>query len=180
MTEEGFGWLLVLVQIPAQPSRHRVAAWRELRRAGAVPVSPGTWVVPALPVFQPALDRASELARRGDGTVTIVDAAPRDPDGAALFKEAFMSARAEEWAEFTADCGKFEDEIAREIAKEKFTLAELEEEEQSLERLRRWYRELKSRDVLHLPHAEEAAVRLSQCGKTLDDYAVLVYGVVLP
>ncbi|WP_427131262.1 Chromate resistance protein ChrB [Pseudarthrobacter sp. S9] len=45
---------------------------------------------------------------------------------------------------------------------------------------RRWYRELKSRNVLHLPHAEEAAVRLSRCSKTLDDYAARVYGVVLP
>ncbi|MGR0161003.1 hypothetical protein [Paenarthrobacter nitroguajacolicus] len=38
-------WLLILVQVPAQPSWHRVAVWR----AGAVPLSPGTWLLPAHP-----------------------------------------------------------------------------------------------------------------------------------
>jgi hypothetical protein len=143
-------------------------------------MSPGTWLVPALPVFEPALSRAAELALRGGGTLTPVDASPRDGAGTDLFREAFTAARVEEWTEFVADCGKFEDEIAKEIAKEKFSLVELEEEEQSLERLRRWYRELKSRDVLHVPQADEAASRLSQCSEILDGYAARVYAVVLP
>ncbi len=40
-----------------------------------------------------------------------------------------------------------------EIATEKFTLAELDEEEQSLERLRRWHREVTLRDVFGVPSA---------------------------
>ncbi|WP_427135615.1 Chromate resistance protein ChrB [Pseudarthrobacter sp. S9] len=177
---EDFGWLLVLVQVPAQPSRHRVAVWRELRRAGAVPVSHGTWVLPALPAFESALGRAGELAERGSGTLTVVDAAPRNEAGMALFREAFAAARAEEWTEFTADCGKFEAEIAREFAKSKFTFGELEEEEQSLERLRRWYRDLKSRDVLRLPQADTAQEHLTRCTGALENYAQRVYETVLP
>ncbi len=180
VSNEDFGWLLVLVQVPAQPSRHRVAVWRELRRAGAVPVSHGTWVLPALPPFETALARAGELAERGSGTLTVVDASPRDDAGTALFRDAFAAARAEEWTEFIADCGKFEDEIAREIAKSKFTFGELEEEEQSLERLRRWYRELKSRDVLRLPLADTAREQLSGCTAALEGYAQQVYQTVLP
>lgn len=180
VTMEDFGWLLVLVQIPAQPSRHRVAVWRELRRAGAVPVSHGTWVLPALPAFESALGRAGELATRGSGTLTVVDAAPRDDAGKALLREAFAAARAEEWAEFIADCGKFEDEIAREIARSKFTFGELEEEEQSLERLRRWYRDLKSRDVLRLAQAATAQEHLTRCTTALEGYAQQVYETVLP
>lgn len=180
VSEVNFSWLLVLVQVPADPSRHRVAVWRELRRAGAVPISPGTWVLPALPIFDAALERTKELAVRGSGTVTVIDAAPRDQAGTALFREAFMAARAEEWAEFSADCGKFEDEIAREITKSKFTFGELEEEEQSLERLRRWYRELKTRDVLHLAQADTAQEHLTRCINALEGYAQQVYEAVLP
>lgn len=180
VTMEDFGWLLVLVQVPAQPSRHRVAVWRELRRAGAVPVSHGTWVLPALPAFESALGRAGELAERGSGTLTVVDAAPRNDAGKALLREAFAAARAEEWAEFIADCGKVEDEIAREIAKSKFTFGELEEEEQSLERLRRWYRDLKSRDVLRLSQAATAQEHLTRCTTALEGYAQQVYETVLP
>ena len=31
-----------MVRIPAEPSRHRVAVWRELRRTGAIPLGPTT------------------------------------------------------------------------------------------------------------------------------------------
>ncbi|MCZ2404725.1 chromate resistance protein ChrB [Paenarthrobacter sp. Z7-10] len=180
MTEEDYTWFLILVQIPAQPSRHRVAVWRELRRTGAVPVSPGTWALPALPAFETALERARELAKRGSGTLTVIDAAPRDEAGAELLRTAFSEAREEEWKEFIADCGKFDAEIAREVAKSNFTFGELEEEEQSLDRLRRWYRELKSRDVLRLPQADVAQDHLSRCVSVLDDYAQQVYETVLP
>lgn len=171
-------WVLALVQLPSEPSRHRVAVWRELRKAGAVPVSPGTWALPAGPTFQPALDRARELARNGGGTFAVIDAFPRDESSTSLIRDAFTAARVDEWGEFMADCGKFGAEIAREIAKAKFTFAELEEEEQSLERLRRWFRDLKKRDVLALPEAQTAEERLDECGSLLDGYAEQVYEVV--
>ncbi|MFJ4028382.1 Chromate resistance protein ChrB [Paenarthrobacter sp. NPDC089989] len=178
MIEKDIAWILLLVQVPAQPSRHRVAVWRELRKTGAVPLSPGTWVLPAHPAFEEGLGRVQQLVDKGSGTWTVVDAVPRG-DGGSAFRDAFVAARADEWAEFAADCGKFEQEIAKEISRKKFTLAELEEEEQSLERLRRWFRELKSRDVLRLPQASEAADRLAQCSADLDGFAELVYEATL-
>ncbi len=175
MVTKDVKWVLVLIQLPAEPSRHRVAVWRELRKAGAVPVSSGVWAVPAGPVFQPALDRAGDLCRTGGGTFAVIDAVPRDAASTAMIRDTFAAARLDEWAEFIADCGKFAQEIAREIGQEKFTFGELEEEEQSLERLRRWYRDLKKRDVLGLPEAEAAEQRLLACSATLDDYAERVY-----
>jgi hypothetical protein len=171
-------WLMVLVQLPPQPSKYRVAVWRELRRGAAVPVAAGAWAVPAVAAFQPFLDRAAALCREGGGTFTVMDVVPHDADGEALLRDAFAAARLDEWAEFDGDCGKFEDEIAREIAKEKFTFAELEEEEQSLDRLRRWYRDLKRRDVLELPQADAAADRVRQCEGVLEDYATRVYAAM--
>lgn len=177
MTEE-FTWVLVLVHLPAEPSRHRVAVWRELRKAGAVPVSAGVWALPSAPAFQAGLERAGELCRKGGGTFAVIDASPRDEASTAMIRDAFTAARIDEWAEFDADCGKFEAEIAREIAKEKFTFGELEEEEQSLDRLRRWYRDLKKRDVLELPEATMAEKRLRGCVEILDGYAEQVYQVM--
>ena len=43
--------------------------------------------------------------------------------------------------------GSVSPSLRREIRNEKFTLAELDEEEQNVDRLRRWHRELRSRDV---------------------------------
>lgn len=167
-----------MVQLPAEPSRHRVAVWRGLRKAGAVPISAGTWALPALPAFQSALDRAEELCRRGGGRLAIIDASPRGEESAALIHDAFKAARVDEWAEFEADCGKYEAEIAKEIRTQKFTFGELEEEEQSLERLRRWQADLMKRDVLHLPEAVHAANRLRGCESLLEGYAEMVYEVM--
>lgn len=175
---ENIDWVLILPQVPSEPSRHRVAVWRQLRKAGAVPVSPGVWAVPAGPAFQADLSRAGELARKGGGTFAVIDASPRDQASAAMIRDAFTAVRVDEWAEFTADCGKFEAEIAKEIQNRKFTFAELEEKEQSLERLRRWYRDLKRRDVLELPEAKAADARLRACVAVLDGYAEQVYQAV--
>ena len=167
-----------MAQLPKEPSRHRVALWRELRKAGAVPVSAGTWGMPAGPAFQPAIERAREVCEKGGGRLAVIDASPRDPDSLAMIHDAFKAARLDEWTEFEADCGKFEAEIVREIDKKKFTFGELEEEEQSLERLRRWHQDLMKRDVLELAEATQAQVRLQGCVGLLEGYAEMVYDVM--
>src|SRR6266508_3858357 len=152
----GMRWVIVVIRLPAGPSRHRVAIWRELRHLGALTLAPGTWAVPATPAFQPGIGRAGELARRADGKMLVLDADPHDETTGAL--------------------------LAAELAKEqrlgKLTLAELEEEEHSLERLRRWWRDLKARDAFSLPEATGAEQRLKGCEQLLDDYADRVYQAV--
>src|SRR5215468_6288915 len=39
-------WRVITYRLPAEPSRHRVAVWRELRRLGAVALQQGTWAIP--------------------------------------------------------------------------------------------------------------------------------------
>jgi len=174
----GMRWVIVVIRLPAGPSRHRVAIWRELRHLGALTLAPGTWAVPATPAFQPGIGRAGELARRADGKMLVLDADPHDETTGALLAAEFTSARQEEWAEFVADCGKYEAELAKEQRLGKLTLAELEEEEHSLERLRRWWRDLKARDAFSLPEATGAEQRLKGCEQLLDDYADRVYQAV--
>ncbi|MEV4146036.1 Chromate resistance protein ChrB [Amycolatopsis sp. NPDC049691] len=168
-------WSVLVVRVPAEPSRHRVAVWRELRRAGALSLGQGVWAVPDVPVFADGVARVIELAGRGDGEVLVLDAAGRsEPDGARL-EALFTAERAEEWAEFLADCGKFDAEIDKEIRVGKFTMAELEEEEQSLERLRRWHRDIKARDVFGAPAAADADERLAHCAGRLAEYTDRVF-----
>tara|TARA_R100000935_G_scaffold3548_1_gene8975 strand:+ start:73 stop:582 length:510 start_codon:yes stop_codon:yes gene_type:complete len=164
----------MLVQVPSEPSRHRVAVWRELRRFGAVPVGQGAWTAPDVPVCREGADKARALARSGGGELILLTTGSTDADAAKL-RAMFDAARKDEWAEFVADCGKFKDEIAREISKQKFTLAELEEEEQSLERLRRWSRTIRARDVFGSPSAARAEEELASCAAVLEEFSGLVY-----
>jgi hypothetical protein len=171
-------WTVLVVRLPAEPSRHRVAVWRELRRVGALSLGQGVWAIPATPAFNAGLERAVTLAERGDGEVVLLDAVGRDEASSARLEGLFTAARQAEWAEFVADCGKYEAELDKEIRTAKFTLAELDEEEQSLDRLRRWYRDIKVRDLFGAPAAVEAEQRLKHCAERLEDYADRVYQAV--
>ncbi|TDD69226.1 chromate resistance protein ChrB [Actinomadura darangshiensis] len=168
-------WVVLLVRLPAGPSRHRVAVWRELRRIGALSLGQGTWTVPDVPVFADGLARASRLAGEAGGEVVALAASGRTDTDAQRLKELFAAARTADWAEFLDDCDKYEAELAKEIRTAKFTLAELEEEEQSLERLRRWHRDLTARDVFGSPEAPQAAERLKQCAAACEGYAERVF-----
>ncbi|MGN5379495.1 Chromate resistance protein ChrB [Streptomyces lasalocidi] len=150
-------WLVLVAKLPAQPSRHRVGVWRELRGIGALSLGQGIWAVPDVPVFADGIARAVALTEQADGQVVTLTASGRGPQDADRLREMFGAARSADWAEFLADCDTFEAEIAKEIRIAKLTLAELEEEEQSLERLRRWHRDLTARDVFGTSEAAEAA-----------------------
>ncbi|MGW2893770.1 Chromate resistance protein ChrB [Streptomyces sp. NPDC001212] len=171
-------WLILVIKLPAQPSRHRVAVWRELRRIGALSLGQGIWAVPDVPVFADGIARAVTLTEQADGQVVTLNASGRGPEDAVRLQEMFAAARSADWAEFLADCGKFEAELAKEIRTAKFTLAELEEEEQSLERLRRWHRDLTARDVFGTPEAARAGERLKQCVAACEDYAERVFAAL--
>ena len=171
----GTSWTVLAVRLPAEPSRHRVAVWRELRRVGALSLGQGVWALPATPAFEQGLERAVALIERGDGDALLLEARGRDRAQAERLEALFTASREEEWSEFIAECGKYEAELEREVAQEKFTLAELDEEEQSLERLRRWYRDLKLRDLFGATSNAEADRRLKQCQALLEDFAERVY-----
>jgi hypothetical protein len=168
-------WVVLLVRIPAEPSRHRVAVWRELRRLGAVTIGPSAWAIPASASLTDRIQRIAELVARGDGELTVLDATGRDEASAARLERAWTDAREAEWTEFRAECAKYLTELDQEIAKGKLTAAELEEEEQSMERLRRWHRELRLRAVPGTPSAAAAERDLKACAARLDDYTQRVF-----
>jgi hypothetical protein len=176
VTEQKPGrWLDLVVRVPAEPSRHRVAVWRELRRIGALSLGQGTWAVPDVQGFADGVTRVIELAQCGEGEVVVLDATGRAEQDGARLEALFNADRQDEWTEFLADCGKFDAEIDKEIRDRKFTMAELEEEEQSLERLRRWHRDLKARDAFGAPSADATEKRLKHCTDRLADYTEQVF-----
>ena len=168
-------WLLLTYRLPSEPSRHRVAVWRELRRIGAVSLQQATWALPARAEFLDALERAVEIVERADGEVLVFDAVPRGDEMGPRLEALFNDEREAEWTEFLAECTKFEREIDKEIRIEKFTRAELDEEEQNLERLSRWFRELRARDLFTAGSQPEAERRLKVCTERLEDYAERVF-----
>jgi hypothetical protein len=103
--------------------------------------------------------------------VRSLEATGSTDDAGARFEAMFTGARQADWAEFLAGCGKYEAELDQEIRIGKFTLAELEEGEKSLESLRRWHRDLQARDVFGAANAPEARAQLERCVTRFEDDA---------
>jgi hypothetical protein len=167
-------WRVITYRLPPEPSRHRVAVWRELRRLGAVALQQGTWAVPGGEPFGAGLAQVVEAIRAAGGRPVVLAVAEEEASAAQL-EALFTVQREAEWAEFVSDCGKYEAELAGEVAKGKLTLAELDEEEQSLDRLRRWYRTIRARDLFGALSAPVAERRLKDCTEALEDFAERVY-----
>jgi hypothetical protein len=167
-------WRLITYRLPAEPSRHRVAVWRELRRLGAVPLQQGTWVLPEGEGFDDGLTQVIATISAAGGQPVVLKVADDDA-GSVSLEELFTAQREAEWGEFLSDCAKYEAELAGEVEKGKLTLAELDEEEESLDRLRRWYRAIRARDVYGAPSAAEAERRLKECADALESFAEQVY-----
>lgn len=169
------GWRIVTYRLPSDGgSSQRVAVWRELRRVGAVALQSATWAVPTGDGFDEGVEKAVQLVERADGQSLVLDV---DPASSSLgeLEALYSGERDEEWAEFAAECDKAVAELADEVAKEKFTLAELDEEEHNVDRLRRWYRELRAKDLFGAPLAPAAEAKLKEATEALDDFATRVY-----
>jgi len=167
-------WRVIIYRLPAEPSRHRVGIWRELRRLGAVPLQQGTWAVPQGEGFDAGFAQVTAAIQAAGGHPVVLGVGDQDAEDAQLEAQ-FTGQREAEWTEFVADCGKYEVELDGEVAKGKLTLAELDEEEQSLDRLRRWYRAIRARDLFGAPSAPLAERRLKECTEALERFAEQVY-----
>jgi len=167
-------WRIVTYRLAGEESRHRVAAWRELRRVGAVALQSATWAVPTGDRFDEGLEKTRILVERAHGQVLVFDV---DPASGSLgeLERLYTDEREAEWVEFRAECDKALAELRSEFTKEKFTLAELDEEEHNVDRLRRWYRDLRAKDIFGAPSAADAEVQLKACAELLEDFAEQVY-----
>ncbi len=167
-------WRVITYRLPSEPSRHRVAVWRELRRLGAVGLQQGTWAVPAGEGFDEGFDHVLSVIADADGEPVVLVVADDDASVSQL-ESLFTEQREAEWVEFLGDCDKYETELKDEVAKSKLTLAELDEEEQSLDRLRRWFRTIRARDLFGAVSGPAAEQRLKECADGLERFAELVY-----
>lgn len=168
-------WLLLTYKLPAERSSARVTVWREVRRAGALQLQQSIVAFPDTEEFRRALERIrAVVADVGGSAVALAAESLGASDGEQLVG-AWNEARAAEYAELEAECEKLVAEIDKEFAKQKFTLAELDEEEAELEKLRRWHERITARDVHDCGRATEAGAALERAGEAVSRYTNAVF-----
>lgn len=166
-------WLLLAYRIPSEPTRLRATAWRRLKALGAVYVQNS---VAALP-DSPANERALRSLRREiiDMGATAQVMRAETLAGSSDLVELYRAARDEEYAEIIDKCQDFLAEIRDETAAEHFTYAELEENEEDLNKLTSWFAKIQKRDCLGAKNREAAESALQECAAALDGFANAVY-----
>jgi len=118
-------WELFIYRLPANPSRARVAVWRELRRLGALQLQHAVAALPRLGALVDALDAVEQRVLGDEGTVyryALTDLPA--PEQQQLQRE-WTALREHEYAEIIEECEtKFRREIEFEIFRSNFTGSE--------------------------------------------------------
>lgn len=151
------GWILLIYRLPSDDSRARVAVWRELRRSGALHVQQSVVTVPDVDDFRDDVEQLRSVLTDVGGQLTAMRAEPLAPGDDDRLLAAWNQARDDEYRELTGQCAKYLAEIDHEFEIEKFTLAELDEEEAEIDKLRRWHERIRRHDV-HGAAGGQAAV----------------------
>jgi len=167
-------WIVFVYRLPAQPSRHRVGVWRELRRIGALPIQQSIYILPDGKENLQALARVASIVEGVGGESYLLKAEAIDGPTRSRLEAARLQAVEEEYQEFLSECSKLRQEIRKEIRIKKFTPAELAEEEHSFERLERWAADLAGGDLFGAPSRSLAEQALKECGAALEDFAARV------
>jgi hypothetical protein len=109
------------------------------------------------------------------GTALAVIADPADGVDEQRLRSAWNEARAAEYGELISECDRLVAEIDKEFSKQKFTLAELDEEEAELDKLGRWRERIRERDVCGSEQAEEAELAFTRAGEAVARYTDAVF-----
>lgn len=167
-------WIAINYTLPREPSRARVSIWRKLKKIGAVSIQQSMWILPSNDENYVLLNDIKDEVSQNSGEAFVMTFSV-DGDGKKIIIEKFNTARDEEYGELLEQCEEFFKEIEKEIARENFTFAEIEENEEELSKLKQWYEKITARDSFGAPLQEKAKLMLSKCAEALDGFCDKVY-----
>jgi len=168
-------WLLFISQLPAHPSSLRVNVWRKLRAAGALGLQNGVWLLPKTAEGAAFLEDLLGWVKNQGAGGQVFKVAPLNDAVEQDILARFRADRDEEYAELHERSLEFLAEIEKETGKQKFTFAELEENEQDLQRLASWLEKVQKRDFIGGEKAQEARDTFEKCRAAMETFSTEVY-----
>lgn len=168
-------WLLFLAQLPATPSSLRVNIWRRLRGAGAASLQNGVWILPLSDENAVFMERLLGYVRQNRATGQVFQVQGLNQATQEDIQSRFRDDRKAEYDEFLEQCQAFIVELDKETQAGKFIFAELEENEQNLQRLQKWIARIQQRDFFPSTASRQAVDFLERCRHRLQEYTAKVY-----
>lgn len=166
-------WLVLIYRVPTEPSRLRATIWRRLKGLGALYLQSSVAALPASYASERALRALRKEVQEMGGTASLLKSSVLA--GGTDVLAAFNASRDDEYEEIIDKCNDFRVQVEKEFTEEHFTFAELEENEEDLIKLQKWFDKVTARDVLGATRREVAADELKNCAKLLETFAVRVF-----
>jgi hypothetical protein len=169
-------WELFIYRLPVNPSRTRVAVWRELRRLGALPLQQSAIAVPADEDFVQRLDAIENRINTEGGTVYRFRLRDIEPVQQQRLIGEWNALRDHEYAEIAEECEtRFRREVEFELFRNNLTGSEAEEIEADLEKIKTWFDRVSTRDRFGAPQRRAAEEAIERSQLLLDDFVERVF-----
>ena len=167
-------WIMLNYTLPRDPSRARVSIWRRLKKIGAVNIQQSMWVLPRTEENYNLFNGIKTEITRNRGEAFVMFSSVGEDDGKIIVGR-FNAARDEEYGELLEQCGDFFREIDKETERKNFTYAEIEENEEELNKLKNWYEKIAARDPFEAPLKEKSWSTLKKCAEIFEGFCDQVY-----
>lgn len=167
-------WLFISYTAPSNPSRVRVFIWRELKKLGAINYQT-VWVLPYSKELLDKIQSLREIIENYGGQVLLLEGKILHRDDEDKILNAFIDARNKEYQEIIDKCEDFFKEISFEIERQNFIFAEVEENEEELDKLKTWLKKVEKRDFVNAPLKKDAVEKLKKCTKLFEEFSKRVY-----
>jgi Protein ChrB, N-terminal len=166
-------WLVILYDIPPEPSRLKVRVWRDFKRMGAVYPFMSVCILPDINENRGEIERISKMIVKNGKLLRIRGSAINENDQGSIL-QIFRTERDKQYEEILEECQEFIDEIKLNIKNRKTTQEEVEEMEEVLNGLRRWFDRVKSLDwVQKGAAATKIEKSLKNCEETMGEFSDL-------
>jgi DNA-binding transcriptional regulator PaaX len=154
-------WLILIYQLPSEPSRHRVAVWRKLKDLGALYLQDGAATLPEDAATREHLEWLQLRIREAGGEATLWEALPNTiAEGKSLVEE-FRASREKAYRELIEAAGRLRCEAA--LGSNNALLIE------ELGKLEREFRAERRRDYFRSPLRNEVAATLRAVRQALKE-----------
>lgn len=170
------GWIVLIYRVPSEPSKARVAVWRDLKRLGALYLQQAACILPRINGVPDSVEKIRAKINEFEGATTWfeVDHLPDGQDEEIVAR--FQDLASKEYAEVVEECEtKFAKEIEFERFRENYTFEEVEEIRQDLEKIKRWLSKIESRDWFDAPGREQALAKIAWCEELLEAFEEEVF-----
>ena len=169
-------YVLLIYQVPSQPSGTRVGIWRELKKMGALYLQQSVCIFPERDALLPALQKITERITEQGGNYHLLPLTKLPQEEETKIIDGFIAQSNLQYDEIIENCDvNFSKEIEFETFRQNFTYAEAEEIGQELDKIRRWYERVVERDWFGAARREVARQSIEHCTKLLEEFEEKVF-----